>query len=131
MSDKVDVQPGSTAVAAIETALIGELGEFQGTVTESGGGTPVANMGVRVYSATDGIFVAKDPSNTSAGGNYSIGGLPPGDYLLYFWNRNVLAFDSEWYDSVKGELPQQSWKIVDPITMPPSGVLVRDAVVDP
>ncbi len=70
-------------------------GSISGTVTEEGTGNPIQNCYVTAYDATTGDYVTSD--NPDASGNYTVGGLPTGDYKVEFYVWDGIHV-REWYN---------------------------------
>ena len=61
-------------------------GALSGTVTENGSGTPLAGISVRARDAGTNTFAGA--SVTDGSGNFFIGDLPPGDYVLWYYDAD-------------------------------------------
>src|SRR5262245_34682863 len=93
--------PGASG--AFEPAIEG--GSISGTVTDSGG-APVADVFV---SADSGL--ASDGVTTSAGGQYTITGLPAGDYRVQFSPTSDSGLIREFYNDTT-DLDAAAWVTV-------------------
>ena len=86
------------ALAAL-TSVAASAATISGTVSAEGGG-PL--QGVEVCPTPRPYAFEVDCTETDSAGHYAFGGIPGGDYILYFsaW-RNNLRFVSEFYDDVR------------------------------
>jgi hypothetical protein len=76
---------GQNQVGGIDGVLAG-AGAIAGRVSLSGGGY-AGGLEVIAYRSTGGGWEALGRTATDATGNYRIGGLPPGNYRVYFADR--------------------------------------------
>jgi len=78
-------------------AQLGLPGSISGTVTDEATGDPLANICVNAFDASSGWSMSG--AVTDASGNYTITGLPAGDYKVHFSDCNwPPVYAPEWYD---------------------------------
>lgn len=86
--------------AGVTTTVNGQLsraGAISGTVTNKAG-HPLANVCVTAQFAPDGATVTNSEPETNRQGNYRIGGLAPGRYLISFSDcSNNPRYGTQWY----------------------------------
>ena len=94
LADLVAVVAGSKTSGIDAELAIG--GSINGTVTEEGTGTPLADICVDV---ADPSFAFFGFDVTDASGGYSVGGLATGDYTLNFYDcGGTETYFAEYYD---------------------------------
>ena len=76
------------------TVVIGET--ISGTVSEQGSGDPIEN--VSILAARSGDLAAAGFGQTDANGEYTIAGIPQGDYQLSFFPDQTSDYLFELYD---------------------------------
>ncbi|MCU0777853.1 MAG: carboxypeptidase regulatory-like domain-containing protein [Akkermansiaceae bacterium] len=89
LADSLAVSAG--AVLSGINASLAVASRIDGTVTEEGTGTPLANVSVFAYRVNPGNnfqYVASAMTNTN--GNYSVGGLSAGTYRIEFFEEGGL-----------------------------------------
>ena len=69
-------------------------GIISGTVTDENTGRPLGNIQVSVY---DSLGESLAGAGTDSSGNYTVGGLPTGDYKVQFRDSASGTYHSEWY----------------------------------
>ncbi|MCU0286523.1 MAG: carboxypeptidase regulatory-like domain-containing protein, partial [Acidobacteria bacterium] len=91
----------SNAVFTISEGITGRV------IDESGNG--IANVPVQVYNIS--LTSYEGGAITDAEGNYSIEGLIPGNYKVYFQSPGNLNYIHQWYNN------KNSSEIADPVTI--------------
>ena len=89
----------SDAVFTISEGITGRV------IDSSGNG--IANVSVQAYTFVSTSYV--EGASTDAEGNYSIGGLTPGNYKVYFQSPGNLNYINQWYNN------KNSSEIADPV----------------
>jgi hypothetical protein len=93
-ADLLAVHAGVTTTA---DGRLSRAGAISGTVTNKAG-HPLANVCVYAEFARDGATVTSDEPETNRHGNYAIGGLTPGRYLISFSDcANTQRYGTLWY----------------------------------
>jgi len=98
-ADPVSVSQGSTTSGVGAALAVG--GSISGTVTTDGSGAPLAGICVTAYKLS-GFFGSSwaGSATTDSSGQYTIGGLRSGDYVVQFYDCNpVRTYIAEWYDN--------------------------------
>ncbi len=95
-ADVISIANGAT-VTNIDANLTA-AGSVSGTVTLDGGG-PGQDVEVVAYRYNGATWEELGMTNTGAGGQYTLGGLLPGDCRLYFMDPSR-DYRSEYYDNV-------------------------------
>jgi hypothetical protein len=80
----------------INFALVQGGGGFSGTVTDAGTGLPLVGIQVQVYGS-NGFFMKSQNTNTS--GQYTLTGLPAGNYFSRTNVTNTQAYVNELYNN--------------------------------
>ncbi|GIU83803.1 MAG: hypothetical protein KatS3mg008_0578 [Acidimicrobiales bacterium] len=118
----VDVNDTVTVDFTVHTGA----GTIQGTVTETGSGNPLGGVEVRVYNADTGRWQVN--GTTSASGTYSIGGLLPGNYKVWFRSS---THQDEWHEDLKGDVFDMTGKIATVVVVSEGGTATVNASLDP
>ncbi len=106
----------------IANAALDANGIITGHVTSAVDGSPVADVGVTLYSDQSGTFA--DYTNTDDTGQYTFTDITPGVYYLEFYPGYGSGFIGEFYDD------QPSLASADPVTATIGQVTTADAVLD-
>lgn len=92
------------------SASAAEEGSISGKVTRAAGGAAVE--GVEVCAETEGAVFAFKCASTEASGEYEITGLPPADYLVFFFGGDSAPYlIGQYYDGVA------HWDEADEVTV--------------
>jgi len=110
--------PASAAIlaliclAALAPSARAATGSIAGTVTDAPTGEPLegAEVCAEDFSDEEG---AGGCGYTETDGTFFIGGLPPGQYRVWFWGSNQYEF--EYFDGKK------NWEEADPVEVPSGG----------
>jgi hypothetical protein len=131
---QVTAGPSATTNVTITTNTPAELGAISGTVVDTNP-TPIQGVQARVYNATTGAWVAN--ALTDVNGDYTVAGLVPGNYEVWFWTKYpsapgpVTAFTSEWFDNLTGEQFDQSGKVATVVVVGAGATATADAELGP
>jgi len=94
-ADFVPVTPGSETTGIDAALAVG--GSISGHVTEEGTGTPLPDICVNVFDTSFGWLGF---GLTDSSGDYTVGGLPTGDYKVEFYDCGDPATHvTEWYNN--------------------------------
>lgn len=98
--------------ALAPTSVAAATGSIAGTVTDAPTGEPIegAEVCAETFAEEGGAWAC---GYTETDGTYFIGGLPAGDYRVWFWASNQYEF--EYFDGKK------SWDEADPVEVPSGG----------
>jgi hypothetical protein len=96
----VTLQDGQ-ALVGINAVLVPHAVTISGQVTDSGG--PLANIGMDacqlVGTGADAQWVQRGGSGSDDGGNYTIGGLAPGTYRVFFHDDQSNTYAPQAWDT--------------------------------
>jgi hypothetical protein len=98
----------ATIEALFDNVMINE--NISGWVTKDSDGTGIQNVTVRVYSSSSNYVSV----STDSSGNYTVEGLPSGNY--YVRTSNSQGYADEWYNNVNVKVAGSGW--------PPAGATV-------
>lgn len=85
--------------------VLNEGATISGTVTADDGGDTLLGIHAVAHVQFGGGFPGVQEGTTDASGNYTIVGLPPGTYVVRFWDQDNGAYASEFYND------QPDWRV--------------------
>lgn len=96
-ADVVNVTSGATT-SHIDDTLVHQFASLYGTVKSSTTGTGLGNVGVSAYHWDGTRWAYVDGTQTDDAGKWTLYGMLPDTYRIYFRPYNDIAWIPEWFD---------------------------------